>query len=98
MRPVTVVMLLVLAKHDCGVALIDDQYAVEQFPADAADEAFSDGVGPRRAHRCPDDAKVGGGEDGVEGGGESGVPVSDEEAKAAPGVLEVHEQVARQLG
>jgi hypothetical protein len=47
---------------------------VEQFPADAADEAFGDGVGPRRAHRCPDDAKVGGGEDGVEGGGESGVP------------------------
>ena len=54
MRPVTVVMLLVLAKHGRGVALVDDQYTVEQFAADAAeDEAFGDGVSPRRPHRCP---------------------------------------------
>jgi hypothetical protein len=41
---------------------------------------------------------VGGGEDGGEGGGECRVAVPDEEAEAAPGVVDVHEQVAGLLG
>jgi hypothetical protein len=44
-RPVTVVVDLVLAKHGRRVALVDDQDSVEEFAADGADEAFSDGVG-----------------------------------------------------
>ena len=37
-----------MAEYGHGVALIDDQGAVEELAADGADEAFSDGVGPRR--------------------------------------------------
>ena len=38
------------------------------------------------------------GEDGVECGGELAVPVADEEPEAPSSVLEVHEQVAGELG
>jgi hypothetical protein len=31
-------MLFVLAQHHCGMALVDDQEAVEEFATDAADE------------------------------------------------------------
>jgi hypothetical protein len=72
--------------------------AVEELAADAADEAFGDGVGPRCPHGCLDDADVDGGEHGVEGGGELGVAVPDEEPEPPAGVVEVHEQVAGLLG
>jgi hypothetical protein len=49
---------LVLAQHGCGVSLVDDQEAVEEFASDAADEAFGDRIGTRCAHGCPDDADV----------------------------------------
>src|SRR5689334_19653170 len=78
--------------------LVHDQDAVEEFAADGADEPFGDRVGPRRPHRRPEDANVGGGEDGVEGCGELGVPIADEEPEATAGVVEVHEQVAGLLG
>jgi hypothetical protein len=42
-----VVMAFVLAQHGCGVPLVDDQEAVEEFAADVADETFGDRVGPR---------------------------------------------------
>jgi hypothetical protein len=45
--PVFVVVEFVLAKCGRGVAVVDDQDAVEEFTADGADEAFGDGVGPR---------------------------------------------------
>jgi hypothetical protein len=45
--PVLVVVEFVLAKCGRGVAVVDDQDAVEEFTADGADEAFGDGVGPR---------------------------------------------------
>jgi hypothetical protein len=67
---------LILVEHGGGVPLVDDQGAVEEFAADAADEAFGDGVGPGRLHWCPDDADFDGGEDGVERGGELGVTVA----------------------
>jgi hypothetical protein len=38
-------MVLVLAKHGCGMALVGDEDAVEELASDAADEAFGDGVG-----------------------------------------------------
>jgi hypothetical protein len=43
-----VVMPQVLAKHCCGMPLVDDQDSIEQFTADGADEAFGDGVVPSR--------------------------------------------------
>ena len=98
MRTVVVVMALVLAQHGCGVSLVDDQEAIEEFALDAADEAFGDRIGTRCAHGCPDDADVDCGEDGVEGSGELGVAIADEEPKATTGVVEVHEEIAGLLG
>jgi hypothetical protein len=45
---VGVVVVRVLLEHRCGVPLVDDQEAVEEFAADAADETFGD-----RASTCP---------------------------------------------
>ena len=78
--------------------LVDDQDTVEEFTADAADEAFGNRVGPRRPDRCRDDADVDGGEYGVERRGELGVAVPDEEPELVADVVEIHDQVARQLG
>ena len=98
MWAVVVVVPLVLPKHGRGVALVDDQEAVEEFAADRADEAFGDRVRPWCSHRRLDDPDVDGGEDGVEGGGELGVAVADEEPDSSTGVVEVHKQVAGLLG
>ena len=44
--PVVVVVLRVLGQHGRGMPLVDGQGAVEEFAANAADEAFGDGIGP----------------------------------------------------
>ena len=49
-RSVPVVMLDVLAQYDVKVAWSGDQEVVEAFPAQGADEAFGDRLGPG----CPD--------------------------------------------
>jgi hypothetical protein len=96
-RPVTVVVAFGLAEYGCRVSLIDDQEAVEKFAADRPDEALGDCVCSRCLHRRLDDADVDGGEYGVESGGELAVAVTEEESEVPVGVVEVHEQVARQL-
>ena len=45
-RSVFVEMLFELVENEARVSLVDDQDAVEEFPADGADEAFGDRVGP----------------------------------------------------
>ena len=47
--------VLVVTKHGRGVPLVDDQDAVEEFAAEAADEAFGDRVGAG----CHDPARLG---------------------------------------
>jgi hypothetical protein len=49
--PVTVVVELVLAEYGRGMALIDDEGAVEELASDGANKAFGDGVGPWRPDR-----------------------------------------------
>ena len=98
MWPVAVVVLLVLVKYGGGVPLIDDQDAVEKLAPDAADETFSDCVGPWCPHRRLDDADVDGGEHRVERGGELGVAIANQEPDAAAGVVEIHDEVAGLLG
>ena len=98
MRPVVVEVLFELAECCCRVPLIDKEDAVEEFAADGADEAFGDGVGPWCSYRRWDDLNIGGCEDRVERGGELGVAIADEEPESLPGVVEVHGEVARQLG
>ena len=98
MRPVVVEVLFELAECCCRVPLIDKEDAVEEFVADGADEAFGDGVGPWCSYRRLDDLNIGGGEDRVEGGGELGVAITDQEPELLAGFVEVHRQVAGQLG
>jgi hypothetical protein len=95
---VVVVVLGVLGQHGCGVPLVHDQEAGEEFAADRPDEAFGDRIRPRCTHWRLDDPDVDGGEDGVERGGEPAVSVSDEEPEAAVGVLEVRQQIACDSG
>ena len=96
--PMAVVVVLVPAEHGGGVPRVDDQGAVEEFASDAADEAFGDRVGSWRPHRCLEHLDVDRGEDGVKRGGELGVAIADEKPEQPPGVVEVHGQVAGQLG
>jgi hypothetical protein len=44
-RPVSVEVVSVLVENGCGMSLVDDQGAVEEFAADTANEAFGDRVG-----------------------------------------------------
>ena len=46
--PGGVVMLLVLGQDGAQVCLVQDQGPVEEFPAQGADQAFADCVGPHR--------------------------------------------------
>ena len=85
-------------QHGCGVSLVGDQKAIEEFAADGADEAFRDRIRSRRAHRRLEDLDVEGGEYGVEGSGELGVAVADEEPELPSSVVDVHEQVTCLLG
>ena len=83
-------MALVLTKRYCCVLLVDDQGAVEEFVADAADEAFGYCVGPRCPYWCLDSADATRVEHRVERGGELGVAIADKEPDAAHGVVEIH--------
>jgi hypothetical protein len=47
-RPVTVVMDQVLAKHQSQVALIEDQGPVQQLTAEGPDDALTGGIAPHR--------------------------------------------------
>jgi hypothetical protein len=75
MRAMVVVMLHELAKHPLKLTVAEDQYAVEAFSANGADEALGDAVGPRCLHRSADDPNAFGTEDLVEASRELGVSV-----------------------
>jgi hypothetical protein len=45
-RPAIVVVVLVLAKHGCGMPLDDDEDPVEELAADAADDASAIALAP----------------------------------------------------
>jgi hypothetical protein len=62
-RPVTVVVAFELVQHGCGMSLVDDQEAVEEFAADRSDEALGDRICPGCLRRRFDDLDVDGGED-----------------------------------
>lgn len=98
MRSVAVVVIFVVAEYCVSVSFIHDHDAVEQLPTDAAHEAFRDRIGPRRPNRRSNDCYADGGEHGVESGGELRVAVAYEEPEPSAGVVEIHGEVAGQLG
>src|SRR4051812_17210729 len=74
----------VLRQHAPEVPLAEDQRVVRALPADAAEEALADGVGPRRPDRRPKYGDAAGGGEAIELGAVLGVVVVDEEARSAP--------------
>src|ERR1700749_4365201 len=65
-RPGRVVVHLVLSQDGAQVALAEDQHAIEELPAQDADEALADRVHPRSLDGRAHDPGAGGLEDGVE--------------------------------
>jgi len=97
-RPVSVVVIDVLAENEPEMPFAGDQHPVQALAADAGNPAFGDRVRARRPDRRPDDPHAGRGEHSVEGRGELGVPVPDQELEAVSPVFEVHQQVTGLLG
>jgi hypothetical protein len=95
---VTVEVVFVGGQDGGRVVLVHDEGSVEEFAADAADESFGDRVRPWGLDRRLDHLDVGGGEDGVERRGELGVPIADQEPDVLAGFIQVHGEVAGQLG
>jgi hypothetical protein len=75
-------MVDVDAEHSFEVAAVDDQQPVETLGTHSANEALSDRVGFRRAHRRLQDPDAFAAEHLVEGAAVFAVAVTDQEADA----------------
>jgi hypothetical protein len=83
MRPVSVVVIDVLAEGVVQMSPAGDQDAVGALAPRAGDPPLADCVRPRRLDRRLDNSQAGRGEDCVEPVGVLGIPVSDQERQAA---------------
>jgi hypothetical protein len=93
-RPVPVVMDQVLAEYQSQVVFAEDQYPVQEFAAEASDDAFADGVHPWGLRQGGDDPQAFGLEHLGERGGEERVTIANQEPQRADAVAQVHGQVA----
>ncbi|WP_257232718.1 hypothetical protein [Streptomyces sp. Rer75] len=75
-----------------------DEDPVGAFGTGCAYPSFGERVGPGALRRRWDGGCAVADEDGVECGSELAVPVADEEPEASSPFLEIHEQVAGELG
>jgi len=60
------------------MAAVDDQYPVQQFPADSSNPSFGDRVGLGCPHRGAQDANALAGEHGIEHAGEFAVAIPNQ--------------------
>jgi hypothetical protein len=98
MGPFRVVVLGILVEDRTQVPFTRDQESVGALGAGCTYPSFGERVGPGTLRRRWDDGCAVAGEDGVERGGELAVPVTDQEPEAPSPLLEIHEQVAGELG
>lgn len=91
-------MRYVLGQHALEMAVVEDQYSVQQLAAYGADPSFGDRVRPGRSHGCAQDADGLAGEHGVEHAGELAVAIPDQECELSRVIAEVHQEVPRLLG
>jgi hypothetical protein len=91
MRAMVVEVPFVFGQHRGRVPLVDDQDPVQQLAAQAANEPFGDGVGPRRPNGRQHDPHAGRGEHSVENAAELAVVVAQQEPERLVGVLEIHQ-------
>ncbi len=97
MGSMAVVVIDELFEYPLEVAASQDEYPIEAFAADAADEPLGEGVGARSTDWSADDPDALGTEDLVEAGCELGVPVPDEEPDRPGPLGELNGQVSRLL-
>ena len=83
-RPGRVVVHLVFGQDCAQMALPENQHAVQELPAQGADEALADRVHPRSLDGRAHDPGAGGLEDSVERGSEVRSAIADQ----GPNVLE----------
>ena len=93
-RPGSVVVLLILGQDGTQVHLAEDQYPVQEFAAQRADEPLTDRVHPRSLDSGAQDRGPGRLEDGVERGGEVGAAVADQESDVPELLVEIQRQIA----
>jgi hypothetical protein len=97
-RSSAVVVPNVFREHHTQVPLAEDQYTVDEFGSDRAEEPFSETVRPRTTRRNPDYADAGVGENSIEGRGELTGPISHEEPELREAIAKIHHQIADLLG
>ncbi|WP_344520103.1 hypothetical protein [Streptomyces rectiviolaceus] len=88
---------LICGQDGAQVPFVDDQCAVEEFPAASADPAFDVRVRLRGPDGSEQDLDGLGCEDGVEGVSELRISVSDQEPESVNAVVHCHEEVTRLL-
>ena len=88
-RPMTVVMTGVDAKHVLELAAAEDEQPVKAFPTDAAHPALGVGVRVRRLDGCADHRYSFASEDAIEAAAELGVAILDQEAELLLAIFEV---------
>ncbi|WP_413106184.1 hypothetical protein [Streptomyces sp. Inha503] len=93
-----VVVLGVRGEDRTEESFAGGEEAIGAFCAGCAYPSFGERVGPRALRRSRYDGCAVAREDGVERGGELAVPVPDEEPEAPSPLLEIHAQVAGELG
>jgi hypothetical protein len=98
MRAVVIEVMLVLVQDGAGVSFVVDQQTVGALLTNRADEPFGITVRLGCPGRDLDHLDAVGGEDSIKGGGELAVPVTDQEAKRADPLAEVHQQSTGGLG
>jgi hypothetical protein len=90
LRPRSVVMVQVLTKHRCQMAFTEDQGPVQELTTESADDAFADGVHPRRLWQSGDDPQPFGIEHLTERGSEQRIAIMNQEPQRVEAVPQVH--------
>jgi hypothetical protein len=93
MSSVLVVELLVLAQGTPQVAFIPEQAAIKELVAAGLHPSLHDGVHAGHADAGEHGLDAGVGEDLLDEGGELPIPVSDQIARPAAGVLQIHHEI-----
>ena len=93
-RPRDVVMRLVFGQDGAQVCVAENQHAVQELPAQGADQALADPVHPKRLDSGAQNRGAGGLEDAVERGGEVRSAVVDQELNVFEPLVEGEGEIA----
>src|SRR4051812_45009284 len=93
-RPDSAVTGQVLAEHQCPMPFTEDQDPVQAYTAEGSDDAFADGVHPRRLRQGRDDSRLFGFEHLPKRGSEERITIINQEPQRAKAITQVHDEIA----